>query len=121
MFLLFKIKEVKYKYSCLAEGYIILYPYMTERNDENHNSGNNDIERMILKTPVLKKKRCGQCLRRPGLLSICKYCELSYCFGCVQQEIHFCKGLNELKNDRLKMLSEQLNNERVVKRKIEAI
>ena len=71
--------------------------------------------------PVLKKKRCRHCSRKPGLLSNCKYCEHTYCFACIQQEVHLCEGLDELKREHLKRLSEQLNKERVVKRKIEVI
>ena len=70
---------------------------------------------------VLKKKRCNNCSRKPGLLSNCKYCDHSYCFACIQQEVHLCKGLDAMKREHLNRLSEKLHNERVVKRKIEVI
>ena len=50
--------------------------------------------------------RCQRC-KRPSLIT-CKYCNLDFCAGCIQLEIHGCSNIQEKRDELLKNLSEKL-------------
>jgi predicted nucleic acid binding AN1-type Zn finger protein len=63
-------------------------------------------------------KKCEQCKRKEGLLTTCKYCKYSFCFNCIQQEIHHCLNIEDMKKDKLLQLKLTLEREKCVKSKI---
>jgi predicted nucleic acid binding AN1-type Zn finger protein len=53
--------------------------------------------------------RCLCCKKKKGIPIDCKYCGLGYCSGCIQLEVHACKGMETKKDDELKTLEKQLD------------
>jgi hypothetical protein len=67
---------------------------------------------------ILTKKKCNSCLKRPGILTICEYCNIHYCFNCIQQEVHKCVNIEVMKDDIRNNLKKKLENEKCVGKKI---
>lgn len=70
---------------------------------------------------TITKQKCHKCLRKPGILSQCKYCDEKFCFNCLQQEIHMCGNLESMKSDKFNILKRKLEYERCVSKKIQSI
>lgn len=70
---------------------------------------------------LMKKKTCETCKRKPGILSLCKYCNMYYCFNCLQVEIHNCKDIATLKEHKRATLRNQLENAKCIGAKINYI
>lgn len=69
----------------------------------------------------VKSKRCHSCSKKKSLLTACKYCKHSFCFSCLQQEVHECENLEEMKMEKHKLLKNRLESERCIKRKLECL
>lgn len=76
-------------------------------------------EHVYVSTPT--KNKCFKCSKRKCMRTLCKYCSEYFCFKCLQQEVHACKGIQMMINDKLTLLKSKLESERCVKRKIECI
>jgi hypothetical protein len=54
---------------------------------------------------------CFKC-KKKGIPIICKYCNLGFCYRCIQLEIHVCEGLDLKKKNSLDNLKNQLKFEK---------
>tara|TARA_Y100000389_G_scaffold176904_1_gene188754 strand:- start:360 stop:584 length:225 start_codon:yes stop_codon:yes gene_type:complete len=70
---------------------------------------------------ISKKQKCAHCKRKPGMLTVCKYCIGAFCFNCLQVEIHECNNMCDMKESKLILLKEKLESEKCVKEKIQMI
>ena len=50
---------------------------------------------------------CFKC-KKKGIPIICKYCNLGFCYRCIQLEIHACNGLQLKRQDSLDNLENKL-------------
>ena len=50
---------------------------------------------------------CFKC-KKKGIPIVCKYCNLGYCYSCIQLEKHDCNGIDLKKQDSLEKLKTQL-------------
>ena len=66
-------------------------------------------------------KKCENCKKKQGLLTSCKYCIYQFCFNCLQQEIHNCVKIKDMKSDKLLRLKQKLESEKCVREKIQHI
>lgn len=69
----------------------------------------------------ISKKKCKNCNRKSSMKQVCVYCDGTFCINCLQQEVHDCKNLSDMKKIQIRLLSEKLKNEKCVKLKIDKI
>ena len=74
-----------------------------------------------MSVPLITKKKCESCKRKPGILSTCYYCQSIFCFNCLQQEVHSCVNILLMKEDKRHSLQQKLENEKCVRYKISQI
>lgn len=74
-----------------------------------------------MSVPLITKKKCESCKKKPGILSTCYYCQSIYCFNCLQQEIHSCVNILVMKEDKRDLLKQKLEAEKCVRIKISPI
>lgn len=70
---------------------------------------------------MMTKQKCSHCCRKSTMNQTCKYCENTYCFSCLQQEVHECKNINVMIQEKQTLLSNKLYNEKCVGRKIQKL
>lgn len=51
--------------------------------------------------------KCGFCKRKFGVTVRCVYCEVDYCTGCIQLEVHSCKNIHKKIEKDLKILEDK--------------
>ena len=68
-----------------------------------------------------KKSRCGNCSKRRGILTDCKYCSNKYCFSCIQLEIHNCSNIQNCRDISKSNLNIKLQSERTIAIKVAVI
>ena len=74
------------------------------------------------KVPTLSiKKRCNKCRMKRPLLSRCKYCDMDFCFSCLQFEVHSCRGYEKMRDEKKTVLNKRLVNERCEATKVISI
>lgn len=64
---------------------------------------------------------CTNCKKKKTLKQMCCYCKYSFCFKCLQPEIHKCEELNNMKRKKLEALVDNLNSQKCVAKKIQNI
>lgn len=70
---------------------------------------------------VIKKTKCLSCKRKVSLTRSCKFCDNSFCFSCLQPEIHDCTEINTMKNIGLELLNIKLQNDKCISAKVQKI
>jgi hypothetical protein len=70
---------------------------------------------------MLTKQKCAHCCRKSTMNQNCKYCENVFCFSCLQQEVHECKNISVMIQEKQTTLSNKLQKEKCVGLKIQKI
>ncbi len=62
--------------------------------------------------------RCKNCRKKKSILLECKYCNIGFCSGCIELEIHKCKKIDECRKRKRETLETKLLSEKTIQNKI---